>query len=249
MIESRINKELERQIDLYVNGKLTPEETDNLWAELIQDEYYLDYMKSVANLKGVIEKKRNVSSKPRVIGLRSSYTKFAAAAAVIIAAGLFGFFNLYTNSSNQIEPISEIPLENYREADGAIQGNESDKTIREAVALANAGEIEKAVSLLQNELKDATKSDYKAKVALSLGSIHYNAGAYQRSIENFKVAISQPEIDVLVLEEAYWFLGNAYFQTDQISEAQSAFEKAYELNGAYRRVVKSYLDVIAEAAK
>lgn len=248
MIESRINKELERQIDLYVNGKLTPEQTDELWAELIQDEYYLDYMKSVANLKGVIDKKRNVSSKPRTLNI-GSYVKYAAAAAVIIAVGLFGFSNLYTDSLSNIEPISEIPLDNYREADGTLNGNESEKTIREAVALANSGEIEKAITLLVKELENAEEPGYKAKVALSLGSIQYNAGAYERSIENFQMAIAQPEIDILVLEEAYWFLGNAYFQTDQITEARTAFEKAYELNGAYRRVVESYLEVIAEAAK
>ena len=51
MIQNNLNKDLERQIDLYLNGRLTEEQTDDLWFELIQDGYYLDYMKSVANLK------------------------------------------------------------------------------------------------------------------------------------------------------------------------------------------------------
>ena len=45
MIESNINRDLENKIDLYVNGKLTADEINDLWVELIQDEYYLDYTK------------------------------------------------------------------------------------------------------------------------------------------------------------------------------------------------------------
>jgi len=247
MIESRINKDLERKIDLYVNGELNPEQVDELWAELIQDEYYLDYAKSVANLKAVIDKKKNGQSADRKVPLRK-YANYAAVAAVIIAAGLFSFFNLYQGDLSQLQPISEIPLETYRDADGAVTSG-SEEIIREAVTLANAGEIEKAVNLLEKELAEAETPEYKAKVALSLGSILYNAGVYERSIENFQTAIAQQNVDLLVLEEAYWFLGNAYFQLDQVANAKIAFQKAYDLNGAYRRVVKSYLDAIAQATR
>ena len=58
MIESFSQNKLEEKIDRYVNGQLSQEEVDELWAELIQDGYHLDYLKTVANLKEVVKKKK-----------------------------------------------------------------------------------------------------------------------------------------------------------------------------------------------
>lgn len=41
----------------YVNGHLSPAEVDQLWAELIQDNKLMDYLKTVANIKEVIKNK------------------------------------------------------------------------------------------------------------------------------------------------------------------------------------------------
>jgi hypothetical protein len=49
-----------------------------------------------------------------------------------------------------------------------------------------------------------------------------------------------------MLEKAYWYTGNAYFHLDQLSSAQNYIEKAYELNGAYRRVTQSYLNALSD---
>lgn len=68
MIAKRINRDLQQKIDLYVNSKLSPEEVDELWGELIQDEYLIDYLKTVANTKAVIESGR---SKPKNFSLQN----------------------------------------------------------------------------------------------------------------------------------------------------------------------------------
>ena len=64
MIESNINRDLENKIDLYVNGKLTADEINDLWVELIQDEYYLDYTKSLANIRAVIQQEKKSKQHP-----------------------------------------------------------------------------------------------------------------------------------------------------------------------------------------
>lgn len=41
----------------YINGRLSGAEIDELWAELIRDEHYMNYLKTIVNLKKVIEEK------------------------------------------------------------------------------------------------------------------------------------------------------------------------------------------------
>ncbi len=245
MIQSNLNKDLERKIDLYINGKLNAEQTDELWAELIQDEYYLDYMKSVANLKAVILESREHKPSPAVFQLRK-VASYAAAAAVIIFAAVIGVMN-YNSSNNtmSIEPITEIGLEVIRSTEDAAADKDVIKT---AIQMAANGNIQQAVTLLENELKTAEESQLVADISLSLGSILYNSGDYTAAISNFERVVNQSDIKQDVLEKGYWFLGNAYFQLDRLPEAREAFQKAYRLDGSYSRVAKSYIDAL-EAVK
>lgn len=59
MLENRKSKELEEKIDLYINGQLSRKEVDELWIELIQEEYLIDYLKTVANVKAIIKSGRS----------------------------------------------------------------------------------------------------------------------------------------------------------------------------------------------
>ena len=242
MIESKINKDLERKIDLYVNGELDAEQTDELWAELIQDEYYMDYMKSVANVKAVIDRKHAEKPTSKVYTLRK-VAQYAAAAAVILIAGVVGVMNMNTSGDFSVSPVAQIGLDVVRNNDG-ISPIVTNEVIRRAIRMATDGEVAEATSILQAELKETTDPQLKAEIALSLGSIQYNSGNYSSSIENFSIVTAQEDIDVLTLEKGYWFLGNTYFQLDRLQEAEVAFSKAYELNGAYSRVAKTYVDAL-----
>lgn len=247
MIESKINKELERKIDLYVNGELNTEQIDELWSELIQDEYYMDYMKSVANLKAVIDRKQTTKSSSKIYSFRK-VVQYGAAAAVILIASVVGILNMNTSGDFAVNPIAQIGLDVVRDAEGVSATVESD-VIRRAIRLATDGEVQQAISLLQTELEDTREPQLKAEIALSLGSIQYNNGNYSSSIENFEIVIAQENIEVLTLEKGYWFLGNTYFQLDRLEEAEEAFKNAYELNGAYSRVAKTYVDALENVSK
>ncbi|MFD2532837.1 tetratricopeptide repeat protein [Gracilimonas halophila] len=246
MIESKVNKELEKKIDLYINGMLDAEQTDELWAELIQDDYYLDYMKSVANLKSIIDRKKATRPSAKVYSLQK-VVRYAAAAAVIIIAGTLGIMNISTPNNISVSPIEQIGLDVVRDSDGILE-TVTNEVIREAIRLATDGNIEEAISLLRNELENAEDPQLMADLALSLGSIQYNNGEYSSSIENFNIVIAQENIEILTLEKGYWFLGNTYFQLDRLDEAEEAFRKAYELNGAYSRVAKTYVDALTSVA-
>ncbi|MDZ7715981.1 MAG: hypothetical protein U5J95_07170 [Balneolaceae bacterium] len=246
MIESIEHNDIEEKIDRYVNGQLSEKEIEELWIELIQDEYHLDYLKSVANLKEAVKNKKKQKEKAQV----RRYWSYSAAAVIIVLVTVLSVFNIPgLDSSASVEPIASIELDYYRSADGTLSDNGEDKqVISDAIALANTGKFDQAVSLLNTELEKASDIEWKAELNLNLGSLYYNEGSYQKSTEYFQNVIAAKEsVNVLVLEKAYWYLGNAYFQLDRLSQAQQNIQSAYDLNGAYRRVAKSYLDALATA--
>lgn len=242
MIESHINKELERKIDLYVNGQLSQEEIDELWAELIQDENQLDYLKTVANAKAVIEDERKRETK--FFSLKRTWA-YAAAAVVILLIGVLTVMNTQNMPSETVEPITSIELDYYRSENG-VRGIESQqKVLKNALTLANQGNTSQAIEILETELETAENTTWIAELHINIGSLYYNEGKYQASIENFQKVVDRQSVDVLTREKGYWYLGNAYFQLNELDKAQQAIQKAYELNGAYRRVAKHYLDALA----
>jgi tetratricopeptide (TPR) repeat protein len=247
MIENKANKDLERRIDLYVNGRLNAEQTDELWAELIEDDYYLDYMKSVANVKAVIDRQKSEQPTTKIYSFQR-VAQYATAAAVILIIGLVGFMNFNTSSELGITPVEQIGLDVVRDSSG-VSETVTNEVIREAIRLATEGEVEQAISLLESELDAVDTPQLKAEIALSLGSIRYNNADYATSIENFELVVAQQNIEVLTLEKGYWFLGNTYFQLDRLDEAKQAFNKAFELNGAYSRVAKTYVDALSNISE
>lgn len=244
MIESKANKDLEEQIDLYVNGKLNKDQIDELWGNLIQDDYYLDYLKSVVNLKSVLENKHKTHSTSKILSFKK-VAQYAAAAAVILIASVVTIFNINSTESLGVSPIDTIGLDVVRDVSG-ISEAVSNEVIRRALKLASEGESEEAIQLLQKELETATDPQLIADISLSLGSIRYNSGEYLTSVRDFRNVTAQTDIEVLTLEKGYWFLGNAYFQLDRLEEAETAFQKAYDLNGAYSRIAKTYVDALRE---
>ncbi|REL24989.1 hypothetical protein DYD21_15830 [Rhodohalobacter sp. SW132] len=243
MIESNRNIELENRIEEYLDGKLSPQEVDELWAELIDNEYYLDYMKSVASLKQIGEERQKKSEEVRKEPVQRVW--LSAAAAVVLMIGSAILFSLSTETSEMIKPVSTIELDYYRSADGmATESVESD-VVRRAISTANTGEVGAALSLLNHELERANSEIEQAELLITSGSILYNSGQFSEAIERFENAKNLNYDDVMLRERNYWYLGNAYFQVNQIAEAKDMLEKAFEMNGAYSRVAQSYLRALS----
>lgn len=243
MIESFTKEEIKSRIDKYINGRLSEEEIDELWSELIQDGYHLDYLKTAANLREVLKEERQ---REQTVQVRK-YWSYAAAAVLALTIGVLTVFNLpQLMTGNSVEPIENIELDYCRSAEGAAVNIDDNRVIREAITLANRGKFDEAVTLLEEELKKAENPKWASELDLNLGSLFYNEGLFNKSIDHFKDVVDRKEqLDVLTVEKAYWYLGNAYFQLDQMDKARVNIEKAYKLNGAYRRVAQSYLNALA----
>lgn len=243
MIESNRNKDLEKRIEAYVDGDLSTREIDELWAELLDNEYYYDYMKSVASMKKIAEDRQE---KSRLQGSESQKTVWlSAAAAILLMIGAATIFNISTEPAENISPISSIELDYYRSADGMAADNMESDVVRRAISTANTGDVAEALSLINEELQKEN-SDYKeAELLITSGSILYNSGRFAEAIERFETAIEINYDDMMLRERNYWYLGNAYFQVNKLDEAKFALEQAFELNGAYSRVAQSYLRALS----
>ncbi len=243
MIESNRNKDLEKRIEAYVDGDLSTREIDELWAELLDNEYYYDYMKSVASMKKVAEDRQE---KSRLQGSESQKAVWlSAAAAILLMIGAATIFNISTEPAENVSPISSIELDYYRSADGMAAENMESDVVRRAISTANTGDVAEALSLINEELQKEN-SDYKeAELLITSGSILYNSGRFADAIERFETAIDINYDDMMLRERNYWYLGNAYFQVNKLDEAKFALEQAFELNGAYSRVAQSYLRALS----
>lgn len=242
MIQNNLNKDLERQIDLYLNGRLSEEQIDDLWAELIQDGYYLDYMKSAANLKAIIIESRE-AAKPTVAKQLRKYASYVTAAAVVIIVGVLGVMNYSSTNSTAISPIAEIGLDIVR-SDVGVSANITNETIKKAIQLAADGNTLEAKELLSKELSNEQDPTLIAEFSMTLGSIQYNLGEYKEAVSSFKTVISQENISENILEKGYWLLANTYFQLDQLEEAKIAFQNTYDLDRGYSRIAKSYINAL-----
>jgi tetratricopeptide (TPR) repeat protein len=243
MVESRENRELEYKIDLYIDGKLSNNEIDELWVELIQDEYYMDYLKTAASLKALV--RETEQKKPRVHKMVTQRTWFAVAAVLLIAVTL-SVFTISNDQGTAISPISSIELDYYRSAEGVVEETVNSDRIILAISAANRGETESALTMLDNLLEASQDVDETHKLLVTAGSILYNSGMYELAAERFEAGLELDSNDMLLLERNYWYLGNTYFQLNRIVEAKAALEKAYELNGAYSRIAASYIKALSE---
>lgn len=243
MIESFSHNKIEDKIDRYVNGKLSQEEIDELWAELIQDGYHLEYLKTVANLKEAVQKRKEKQKSRQM----RKYWSYAAAAVLALTIGVLSVFNLSQPASElAVSPIESIELDYVRSSAEGPMDNETDRIIRDAITLANSGKFDQATALLNNELQKAENPQWVSELNLNLGSLHYNEGNYKQSVNFFtEVVERESSIDVLTVEKAYWYLGNAYFQLDELDQAKQNIQKAHALNGAYSRVAQSYLNAFS----
>lgn len=243
MIESNTRKELESKIDMYVEGRLSSEEIDELWVELIQDDYYYDYLKTVASLKGLAQSKKG--KKSNIIELHT-IRRWSVAAAIVLIAGTMALFNILQNGQTAIEPITSIELDYYRSAEGSVSESNTDQLVLQAITTANRGEVDQAIALLEEELIKLDDGDRKLELLVTAGSIHYNANQFEAAADKFEQGIEIESNNNSLKERNYWYLGNTYFQMNRIADARRVLEQAYELNGSYSRVAQSYLRALSE---
>jgi tetratricopeptide (TPR) repeat protein len=173
--------------------------------------------------------------------------RYAAAAAIAITIGVLGVMNYSSTSSPVgVEPLSALDLGTVRGVDDVEDISAIDEATRQAIQLANDGQIKDAVRILVEQQAMVEDPKVVAELTLTLGSVFYNAGEFELAVNAFRSTRTHQSGDLLIDEKALWYEGNALLQLGLTSEAVSSFRDAYQLNGAYSRILKSYLDALED---
>jgi tetratricopeptide (TPR) repeat protein len=122
-----------------------------------------------------------------------------------------------------------------------------EKVIRHALVLYKNNQFAEAVDFLKLRLDQAKGANWAAKLDITIGVLYYNTDKFNHAVYYFKDAVHRKgDVNKAKREKAWWYLGNAYFQLDMRGKAMEAMQKAYQMEGAYSRVAKSYLDAMTQ---
>lgn len=237
------NQSIEERINRYVNTRLNENEVEQLWADLIASPYYYDYLKTAANVKYLLNQEREKHS-----NIQKRTYWMAIAASIAITIGILSLvFQFNHSGSDSIEPLGNLAFTNMRSAE--VVNNTPQSQLQKGINLANSGKITEAIALF-TRIKDENKDvRIDAMADLNLGIVYYNQHEYSKAVQSFDNVLSTEKSDVLMKEKAYWFSGNAYLKMNDLKSAKESIQKAYDLNGAYRRIAGKYLNEINSKLK
>lgn len=226
---------IKQQLDCYIDGQLSTEEIEDLWSHIIQEEEYFDYLNVAANIKAL---DAPVRSAPVY------YLMKLVAAAVLVLVVVFGVIKISSdNLTTPVQAIAVIELPFQRSAVAPVNLSRHDQIIREAVLLYYNGELEKSVNILKNELAIANDIGWKSQLNINLGIFYYNSNKYELAESSFQFVISAGEnIKPLLLEKAYWYLGNTLYQLNDVSGAKEMMRNVVKIDGAYSRLAQKKLN-------
>lgn len=238
--------ELEQKIDAYVKGKLSEEEAQELWEKLLQRPDYIELLKTELGVKSILEKRsfNNDSSSAKessiIYSIQNSWKWMAAAAAVALLVVSINFFQLDTNKSLQSEVPGQFNLaENLSSAEvfrnQKTETLPADSLLNRGFEAALSGDISKAIAAYDQIINKYGDEPAATKAYLNKGIIQYNSGGFGESIASFKAVIKRDSNREVLEEKAYWYMGNAYINIEQLEKAREAIHKVYAMDGIYRK--------------
>ncbi len=234
-------------IEKYINGELSQPEIDDLWVEFLQNPEYYRLFETELHLKSLIKEgvKPNFThdddsevNEPAVSYLYSyKIWAIAAAAALLITIGL-QFFAMDEQQTRQqwaitsIDKTEMLGADLYRsdEHDAAIL----DIAINEALALAYDDETILAIERFREMQTLSPTQQQRIRIEMNLGILLYNITAYESAAVHFQSVTEIEEADDNFIEKSYWFLGNAYLNMGNMTNAREAVFEVYTMNGRFQ---------------
>lgn len=252
---------IKARIHEYVEGNLSDNEIDQLWAELISRPDDLDYMQTLATLKKMGDEGKFDNlyvTEPNVVPISVAhestktatlYDKFKPylVAASVIIIGVAILFNLMTSvqPEQSSDPISMIEYEIERSADNQTM---LDNYLQEAVSLATSGNLEAAYVQINEASSLELTSEQDIDLKMVKGAIQYNSQDYLEALQTFQSINGIEGIGLMNLEKGTWYLANTQLQLGMTDEAIESMERVIELDGSFSRVAKNKLESIRRPA-
>jgi tetratricopeptide (TPR) repeat protein len=246
--------EIERKIDLYISGRLTQPQIDNLWVEMIEYPEMLSYLKTSASIKDLVSGTQgsiNSDSVSTIVPVTPIKTvanlrTFMAAALLLIAMGLG---SLYYMSSSEVDinrvygPLETLELIAYRSA-SSPEVDEARRQLNDAVDLALSGNTPLALQLLVQITESTSTDDLKAEANMNIGIIEYNNQEFAEAIVSFKQSLSLNHSNPQLYERAMWNLSHSHMAVGNTVEAKVSLQHVIDLDGAHSRAARNYLSIL-----
>lgn len=236
METTHLDPELEEKIFKYVAGELPQEEIELIWEELLDQPYYIEFLKTASSLKHIAEqyeRKEKRSKQPK-----NNFRRLAFAALFIFLMGLSTFL-VYQQQAEMTAPqaLDQLPLDITRSA--IEPDSDYHRVYIQSLSLAAEGYPLEAVLRLK-ELKSnlPPESLLRFQVLTSLGTIAYNDGAYHQASLFFLENLESELLPNSISEENYWYLAQAQIKLYNFDEAANYLDIVIKYDGAYYRMAK-----------
>ena len=246
------NLNLEKQIDAYIKGQLSEEEAQELWEELLMHPEYIDLLNTELGVQSIVTESDTEQPPAEderhslIHTLQNSWKWVGAAAVVALLVVAINFFSmdstqtlkeLSINSINLSENLSSAPV--LRSKGGQV--TPEDSLLNLGFKAAVDGDLAKAVSLYDKIIQGYPELPAAVQAYLNKGIIQFNKTQFDGAILSFKAVTEKAGEESFAREKGFWYLGNAYINTDSLEEAHSAIFQAYSMDGIYRTSARDIL--------
>lgn len=250
--------ELEKRIDAYIKGHLTEEQGQKLWEELLKKPEYIELLNTEIEMRSIAagsdsrESPEENDHHALIHSLQNSWKWIAAVAAVIIVAVAINFFRI-DSPEQTLEKLAlnEILLSENLASAPTLRSDQSqitpgDSLLNQGFKAAISGDLSEAVEVYDLIIAEYPDQPVAVQAHLNKGIIQFNGSNFEEAIVSFKEMISQAEEESFIREKGYWYLGNAYINTDSLNRAHDAIFETYSMEGIYRNPAGDILQKLDE---
>jgi len=241
--------ELEKQIDAYIKGKLSEKEADELWKKLLKRPDYLELLETELAVKSIFEDRdlediatgqSKAEESATIYNLKKSWKWIAAAASVAILVIAINFLQIDTNQTISELAVGDIDLSTNIASAPVLRSQKGEMTpadslLNRGFKAAISGDVDKAIRMYDKIITEYASKPAAVQAYLNKGIIQYNSGDFKNSISSFQQVVKNVEERPVTKEKAYWYLGNAYMNLEQLEKAREAIHKTYSMDGIYRQ--------------
>lgn len=239
------NLKLEKKIDAYVRGKLSEEEARQLWKKLMHRPDYIELLNTELGLKAILDKKNSEQTSDSakensiIYTLRRSGKWLAAAAVAVLVVSISTFQTSTHDSLQRLVPKKFNLADNLASAEimrsQKTSIHPSDSLLNRGFEAALSGDISRAIAAYNEVIKDYSSEPAATKAYLNKGIIQYNSASFGKSIASFQAVLDNGSQKTIMREKAYWYMGNAYINIEQLEKARKAIHKVYSMEGIYQK--------------
>ncbi len=257
-------EEIIRQIDLYLRGKLSEEEIDQLWVEFLKNPEYMELFQIEAGARYYYAgKKQNANKELQKMQANSNQAGPQApaswylpgspvirwgagiAAAMLLMLLVYNWFSadgLERELIASISPHEMVTTDIQRTDDLAFDPLDVD--LNRGYEAAVSGRTEEALERFSSLLTEELDARQSSIAHLNLGILYYNDSLFEEAADSFSRSLEAGELDPFVREKTWWYLANARLKAGEIEEAYHTLQELIRFEGLYQEEAERLMELI-----